>query len=1529
MIGAKRRKRIGAALLAAALVVTQLPAMAMAENIVPEDGSIASFAALDSDVAEQTVPVGTAYEDLNLPDTVAAKVCHVTEDAVIPDEDDAEEENSDSSITTPSDAGESVSGNGAGHKTDSGKTVMTVATTEEEIPVIWDSAPAYDGGMVGKYVFTAEAAGYILSDGAAWPAITVTVGTETPSAPEDAGTITVTAFDELAEAVKYAPLQTTWDGLGLPATLGASGYAVTDDTEPAPEPEAISIKGVTWEVFEKNGSPAAYEEGRTSPCIYWLRAVLPEGYTLDEGAALPEIELRYGMALRAGPATGDFTVTGGTPGDDYDYNSGTHILTIKGGAVLTISGTTTQDSIVVANGAENVKLTLAGVNIQFSDGAFPTSGTCAFDMAGAEVELTLAGGSDNILKSGYNRAGLEAPATSTLTIGGTGKLTATGGDHGAGIGGGSGGTIIINGGTVEATGGSSGAGIGGGFGGSGGSITINGGDVKATGGGGGAGIGGGFGSDGSDGGTITIRGGNVEAKGGSGGAGIGGGSGSGGSGGDGGDITIDGGTVKATGGNGGAGIGGGYGHNGGSGGTISIYGSAQVEAAGGEGAGIGGGGSKNNSGGDGGIIRIYGSAQVIATGGTSIGGTSIGGAGIGGGGVSVGGVGGGGGDIQIYENATVTAEGPNSTGIGGGSGNNGGSGGDIQIYGNVTVTAKGGYGAGIGGCNGFTGGAGGDIAIRDNAVVFATGSYDADHIGGGYGISGGSVTDHGTVTRGGVIFEDAAGKVYGDVTLPGDLTIPGGSTLTNDYTLTNPDGATLTNNGTIDGSGTLTGGGTFTGTGTYTTKVTRAIAPPTPKSSTQTSVTLNAVTPTGDGTVEYARSDTNTTPTGGWQTVPTFDGLAVGKTYYFFSRVTGSTIYMDVTSDGAAITTASVNPVYSIRADTAALNFGAITVGDTPPAEQTVTVENTGNQDVTLTPPTATGASYDVGALSQTALASGEQATFTVRPQAGLAVGSHNETLTINGYPSGSATVSLSFTVNARPSGSGGGGGGGGGGGSSSHYIITAPEPPKPDNPVLAVIELPVSVTEGKPATGAADDGRTSAALAEAGRDAKAKTNGIAVQYDAKTSLTYDGFSIVMQRATLDRLVAAKVKYVTLNTGIVDMTFDLAALGEIQKQATGDITLTAARETGLAGDALAAVGSRPAYRLSVGYTGADGKAATVTSFGAGRAAVGLAYQPAATEQTGGLYLVYSADGKGAEWLYQSSYDKNSGNVIGSVGHFSVYGVGYQTAPTFTDTVNHWAKADIDFVVSRGLFSGTSETTFSPDSTITRGMFVTALGRLAGIDPAAYPSSRFTDVPATAYYAPYVEWAASKGIVSGTGESSFSPDAAITREQMALIMRQYAVKLGYTLPVAREAVTFTDENQITGSMKDAVQAIQQAGIMSGKGNNRFGPKDAATRAEAAVVLRRFVEVVIDRDTAGGWGQNDAGRWLYYLDGKPVTGWKQIEGKWYYFDAAGLMEYGGWKQIGGKWYYFYPDGSMAADTKIDGYEIGPDGVRKEEN
>ncbi|WP_455640975.1 YDG domain-containing protein [Parabacteroides sp.] len=245
---------------------------------------------------------------------------------------------------------------------------------------------------------------------------------------------------------------------------------------------------------------------------------------------------------------------------DYTYTNG--VLTVKTTTPVTIDGnsTSTTDRIVVVTGT-TATITINNVVIDVSS----TENACAFDIQGnASVTLILAG--TNTLKSGKNCAGLHCETTTdtdiltdtqntaSLLIKGTGKLTVTGGEGGAGIGGnkrnttgGHGGIITIEGGEVEVTTGSNGAGIGGGNGGSGGRITIKGGKVKATGGWGGAGIGGG--NDGT-GGIITIEGGEVEAIPGVSAAGIGGGNyGSGGT------ITISGGTVKASGGSGAAAIG--------------------------------------------------------------------------------------------------------------------------------------------------------------------------------------------------------------------------------------------------------------------------------------------------------------------------------------------------------------------------------------------------------------------------------------------------------------------------------------------------------------------------------------------------------------------------------------------------------------------------------------------------------------------------------------------------------------------------------------------------------------------------------------------------------------------------------------------------------------------------------------------------------------------------------------------------------------------------------------------------------------
>ena len=272
---------------------------------------------------------------------------------------------------------------------------------------------------------------------------------------------------------------------------------------------------------------------------------------------------------------------------------------------------------VINKAATALKLTLKDVKIDVSDtGNYSADGKAALSVQGeGNVEIELDG--DNVLKSGYDRAGLEKNTSKgTLTLkddkeAGSGSLKATGGYSGAGIGGGrngSGKNITINGGTVNAAGGFNGAGIGGGNGGSGEDITIKGGRVTATGGEFGAGIGGGWKGSGE---CITIKDGRVTAAGGSCGSGIGGGAQGSGK-----NITINRGTVNATGGNGGSGIGGGFrgtdGGNQGNGENITINGGVVNAAGGTAGAGIGGGAAGNGS-----NVTVSGAAQVTTTAGKS------------------------------------------------------------------------------------------------------------------------------------------------------------------------------------------------------------------------------------------------------------------------------------------------------------------------------------------------------------------------------------------------------------------------------------------------------------------------------------------------------------------------------------------------------------------------------------------------------------------------------------------------------------------------------------------------------------------------------------------------------------------------------------------------------------------------------------------------------------------------------------------------------------------------------------------------
>ena len=439
--------------------------------------------------------------------------------------------------------------------------------------------------------------------------------------------------------------------------------------------------------------------------------------------------------------------------------------------------------------------------------------------------------------------------------------------------------------------------------------------------------------------------------------------------------------------------------------------------------------------------------------------------------------------------------------------------------------------------------------------------------------------------------------------------------------------------------------------------------------------------------------------------------------------------------------------------------------------------------------------------------------------------------------------------------------------------------------------------------------------------------NGIAVVVPVEISKALAGVQITLKADALDKLVSSGVKRFTIDTDrMADFGFMLDTLKELNRQTTGDLILKMKKTAVTSQEAETAIGNRPVYDITL-WEVKNGKETAVNLSGK-TVSIAIPYTPAKNEKPGNLYAVYVDENGNVQWISKSSYNMDQKAVIFAAEHFSIYGIGYKNQiPAFTDVNNHWAKDNMLFVVSRGLLSGTSATTFSPNTGMTRGMFVTALGRLAGVDPTDYQASMFTDVKEDAYYAPYVNWAAKTGVVSGTTDTTFAPDTNINREQMAVIMKNYATKLGYTIPKTLEVVNFADSAGISSWAKEAVKSMQQAGILAGKTNNCFDPAGTATRAEVATVLRRFVEIVIDPQTANGWVQNDSGEWSYYKNGDLVKGWLSNDQKWYWLDKnTGKMFSGGWKQIDSKQYYFYADGSMAVNTTVDGKTIGADGARK---
>ncbi len=966
-------------------------------------------------------------------------------------------------------------------------------------------------------------------------------------------------------------------------------------------------------------------------------------------------------------------------------------------------------------------------------------------------------------------------------------------------------------------------------------------------------------------------------------------------------VNIYGGTVIARSGGGvygSAGIGGGYDSNGG---TVNIYGGSVTATGEKSGAGIGGG-----SVGSCGSVNIYG-GTVTASGGTY-------GAGIGGG--YLGNVYGSDCTVNIYGGTVKATGGATGAGIGGGYHGNGGS---VNIHGGLVEATGGTYGAGIGAGQG---GNGGSVNITGGTVT-AAGGTDSVDIGGKSGTI--SITG-GDVTASRFSSSDTAVPTVQSVSPDGvNVALSGYIVITFSETMMPPVGIISLDNGV----GALTGGSWDTDRKVYTvtysglTRSTEYIISISgfydaagnamtadashsfttePEPDMINPIVAN-VTPSGadtaiSGNITVTFSEAMNTSAGtvsldGGVTSLTGGSWTVGNTVYTvpYSLLGYGTAY---TLSISGFRDAAGNPM---TADTSH-RFTTMTEPLTPSVSvNTLTVSQGGTANFTVSlgqgATAATRADITVTNSSIASVSTGRLTASGAITVTGLSEGSTSITVTFNDFARTVKTIAV--TVNPAFNGSNPSSGNSDSGSSSGSSSVTSEK--QPDYPVTVEIFVTATADKNDHATATIPESAIAEAIKKAAAAAKSQDkteNGIGISVTVNTPANTKSLGLVLSQSVLKQLAEAKVRQFEINGQRLTLNLDQEAIRQLLSQSTGDVTITIKPVT--------VVGVRNAYEITF-TTVKNGKTVTISSLGDGSATLSIPCTPAKNEAAGYLYAVY-VDAKGRyNRIPGSAYDANSRSMIFSTSHFSVYGVSYK-APSakFTDIDTNWAKDSIDFVVGRGLLSGTSKTTFAPDNAMTRGTLVTALGRLAGADAKAYTTNSFTDVKADSPFRPYIEWAYSKGIIQGIGNGQFAPDRAITREEIAIIFANYARATGYKLPVTRTTAAFADASSIGSTYKDSVTAMQQAGIIMGETNNKFNPKYNATRVEVSAMLHRYIKLIINPATAQGWVKDDDGQYMYYKDGNALTGMQAINGVKYFFCIDGTLETGWVKDglmVAGKW------------------------------
>ncbi len=307
------------------------------------------------------------------------------------------------------------------------------------------------------------------------------------------------------------------------------------------------------------------------------------------------------------------------------------------------------------------------------------------------------------------------------------------------------------------------------------------------------------------------------------------------------------------------------------------------------------------------------------------------------------------------------------------------------------------------------------------------------------------------------------------------------------------------------------------------------------------------------------------------------------------------------------------------------------------------------------------------------------------------------------------------------------------------------------------------------------------------------------------------------------------------DTGSVTLPSDMLTGTDAVSGDTAKIEIGLVDSSEFSDEARDAVGDRPVVSLTLYIDGTQ----TDWSNSEAPVTVSIPYTPADGEDLNAI-IVWYIDGDGnLNCVHNGHYDSETGAVTFQTTHFSLYAVGYNTV-SFTDVENTaWYSDAVSYLAARGIVGGNNGA-FSPDASITRAEFVTILARMSGDDLSSYTTSSFTDVAAFDWYFAAVQWAYDSGVTTGS-DGKFNPNAAITREQMAVMLYRYADYAGdISNTEGVSAREFSDYDSISSWALAPTQWAVNNGIITGNPDGSFAPQENATRAEAAKMIAVLVQ-----------------------------------------------------------------------------------------